>query len=148
MELDPHFALDEDHGLMIWRPLGVIDQSAVDRIVKLIDRLETTSDTPFNRFTDTLAADMVDLNFQYIFRVSLYRRLAYTGPPVKSAVLVNSLEIAQYWKAHAMLTAGSLIKVQIFRERGEAAKWLDVPIERISQSTGEIKGDRSVGPAR
>src|SRR3954465_8586764 len=131
MELLPEFVVDEERGLMIWRPRGVIDQKAVDRIVESIDRVETTAETPLNRFTDTLAADMVDLNFQFIFRVSLYRRIAYTGPPVKSAVLVNSPAIAQYWKLHAMLTKGSSLEVRIFRERHEAAAWLGIPLDRL-----------------
>jgi hypothetical protein len=132
MELFPDLTFHDDLRLMIWRPRGIVDQSTVDKIVESIDALEVSLVEPFNRFTDTLTADMVDLNFQHIFRVSLYRRIAYSGAPVKSAVLVNSSEIAQYWKLHAMLTKGSSLDVRLFRERDEAAAWLEVPIDRLS----------------
>jgi hypothetical protein len=132
MKLPENVTFDESMGLMTWRPRGIIDEAAVDRIVAFIDFHEIGSDLTFNRFTDTLSADMVDLNFQFIFRVSLYRRLAYKGPPVKSAILVNSSQIAQYWKLHAMLTQGSPLNVRIFTDREGPATWLGVPVARLS----------------
>src|SRR3982751_3722137 len=132
MKLPPHLVFDEASGLMTWRPRGIIDESAVDEIVEFIDSFEIKPEQPFNRFTDTLAADMVDLNFQFIFRVSLYRRLVYKGPAVKSAILVNSTQVAQYWKLHAMLTQGSPLKVRIFTDRDEVAAWLEVPLAHVS----------------
>ena len=63
----------------------------------MLGRLEAASNEPFNRFTDTLAVDAIDLNFRYIFHVSLFRRLSYAGrPPVKSAILVANETAAQY----------------------------------------------------
>ncbi len=132
MNLPENVTFDEAIALMMWRPRGIIDEAAVDRMVAFIDYYETEPKRAFNRFTDTLSADMVDLNFQFIFRVSLYRRLAYKGPPVKSAILVNSSQIAQYWKLHAMLTQGSPLSVRIFSDRAEAAAWLDVPVAQLT----------------
>ncbi len=90
------------------------------------------SGKPFNRFSDTLAVDAIDLNFRYIFHVALFRRLSYSGrPPVKSAILVRNEALARYSKMHALLTRGSPLKVKIFEEREAAAKWLGVPLDSI-----------------
>jgi len=88
---------------------------------------------PFNRFADTLAAHAVDLNFEHIIRVSLYRRSFYAGrPPVKTAILATDATAIHYSRLHALLTQGSSIKVRVFHERKEAARWLGVPIERLA----------------
>jgi hypothetical protein len=36
-----------------------------------------------------------------------------------------------YGKVHALLTQGSPIKVRVFQDRKEAARWLGVPIELL-----------------
>ena len=88
---------------------------------------------PFNRFTDTLAAHEVELNFKYIIQVSLHRRVAYAGrPPVKSAILATDATAIHYGRLHAVLTQGSPIKVHVFEDRGEVAQWLGVPIELLA----------------
>ena len=111
----------------------MLNEAALKHIVTLIGDLESKSGNPFNRFTDTLAADAIDLNFKYVFHTSLFRRLSYTGrPPVKSAILVSGPTRAHYSKMHAMLTQGSPIKVRIFEQREAAAKWLGVPVELLT----------------
>src|SRR6476469_852035 len=86
---------------------------------------------PFNRFFDTLGAE-VELNFKYVIQVSLCRRLSYAGhPPVKSAILATDSTMIHYARLHALLTQGSPINVRVFKDRQEAADWLNVPIERL-----------------
>src|SRR5437899_10286306 len=81
-----------------------------------------------------LNGDEVELNFKYVIQVSLCRRLAYVGHlPVKSAILARDSTIIHYARLHALLTQGSTINVHVFRDRSEAAEWLNVPIERLSQ---------------
>jgi hypothetical protein len=123
----------EDVRLLLWRPRGVLNEAALEQIVTLIGNLEASSEIPFNRFTDTTAAEAIDLNFKHVFHVALFRRLSYAGrPPVKSAILVTSFTAAHYSKMHAMLTQGSSIKVHLFEERGVAAQWLGVPVELLT----------------
>jgi len=87
---------------------------------------------PFNRFSDTVAADEIELNFKYVIQFSLHRRLSYAGrPPVKSAILATDSTMIHYAKLHAVLTQGSPINVRIFKDRKEAAKWLGVPVELL-----------------
>jgi len=122
----------EEVGLLVWKPRGVLNEAAVEQIVALIGDLEARPGKPFNRFTDALAVEAVDLNFRYIFHIALFRRLSYAGrPPVKSAILVPSIARAHYSKLLELLTRGSPIKVRIFEDREGAAKWLGVPVELL-----------------
>jgi len=125
----------EDVRLLVWRPRGVLNEAALEQVVTLIGNLEASSEIPFNRFTDTTAAEAIDLNFKYVFHVALFRRLAYAGrSPVKSAILVTSFTAAYYSKLHELLTRSSSIKVRIFEEREAAATWLGVPVELLTIS--------------
>jgi hypothetical protein len=122
----------EDVRLLIWRPVGLVNQTVVNRIITILGELETEQKEPFNRFTDTVRADAVDLNFEYIIHVSLYRRSVYTNrPPIKSAVLATDATLIHYGKVHALLTRGSPINVRVFQDRAEVAKWLGVPIDFV-----------------
>ena len=134
MKLPPDVEFHEDISLLVYRPRGVIDEAAVKRIVSVLEDLEAKLQKPFNRFSDTLAADEVELNFKYVIQVSLCRRLSYAGhPPVKSAILATDSTLIHYARLHAVLTQGSPINVRVFQDRKEAAEWLHVPVERLTQ---------------
>jgi hypothetical protein len=123
----------EDIRLLVYRPRGLVNKAAVHKIISVLAELETTLKEPFNRFSDTVAADAVDLNFEYIIRVSLYRRRVYgKRPPIKSAILATDATLIHYGKVHALLTQGSPIDVRVFQNREEVAQWLNVPIETIT----------------
>jgi hypothetical protein len=128
----------EDVRLIVWRPRGLVNKEAVNRIISVLGELETTWKEPFNRFADTVGADEVDLNFEYIIRVSLYRRSFYgKRPPIKSAILATDATLIHYGKVHALLTQGSPIKVRVFQDRKETAEWLGVPVELL---TADVAG--------
>jgi hypothetical protein len=113
-----------------------VNKAAVNKIITVIGELEITLKEPFNRFSDTVAADAVDLNFEYIIHVSLYRRRFYgKRPPIKSAILATDATLVHYGKVHALLTQGSPINVRVFQDRGEVAQWLNVPIERLTPNS-------------
>jgi hypothetical protein len=132
MKFPPDVEFYEDIGLIVWRPHGLVDKSAVNKIITVIGELETASEEPFNRFSDTVAADAVDLNFEYIIHVSLYLRSFYgKRPPIKSAILATDETLIHYAKVHALLTQGSPINVRVFQDRKEAAQWLGVPIATL-----------------
>src|SRR5438477_13183545 len=97
----------EDIRLIVWRPRGLVDKAAVNKIITVLGELETALKEPFNRFSDTVAADAVDLNLEYILRVSLYRRSFYGNrPAVKSAILATDATLIHYGQLHALLTQG------------------------------------------
>src|SRR5213080_1389769 len=133
MKLAPDVECHEDISLLIYRPHGVIDEQAIKKVISILEDLEARLREPFNRFSDTLGADEVELNFKYVIQVSLCRRLSYAGhPPVKSAILATDSTMIHYGRLHALLTQGSPINVRIFQDRKEAAKWLGVPVERLA----------------
>jgi hypothetical protein len=138
MKLPPDVEFYEDIRLIVWRPHGLVDKAAVNKIITVIGELETKLEEPFNRFSDTLRADAVDLNFEYIIHVSLYRRSFYgKRPPIKSAILAADATLIHYAKVHALLTQGSPINVRVFQDRKEAAQWLGVPIATLMADTDQ-----------
>ena len=133
MKLPPDVEFYEDIRLFIHRPRGMLNEATINQVVSAIEDLEAKLQEPFNRFLDTLGADEVELNFKYVIQLSLHRRLSYAGhPPVKSAILATDSTMVHYGRLHAVLTQGSPINVRIFQDREEAAKWLKVPVERLS----------------
>ena len=63
--LPPDVEFHEDVRLLVYRPRGLVNKAAVDKIISVVGELETTLKEPFNRFADTLQADAVDLNIEY-----------------------------------------------------------------------------------
>jgi hypothetical protein len=133
MKLPPEIEFHQDIRLLIYRPRGLINEAAINKIISVIEDLEAKLQEPFNRFSDTLAADEVELNFKYIIQISIHRRLSYAGrSPVKSAILATDSTLIHYGRLHALLTQGSSIKVRVFQDRKEAAEWLDAPLELLA----------------
>ena len=133
MKLPPDIEFHEDIRLLIYRPHGVLNEQSVEKIVGIIRELESKLKEPFNRFFDTCRHDEVELNYQYVIQISLYRVLSYGDrPPVKSAILATDSTIIHYCQLHAIITEDSPINVRIFQQREDAAQWLSVPIERLA----------------
>ena len=140
MKLLPDLQFHENVHLLIYRPRGLMSEESVNKIVSVIEDLESKLQEPFNRFFDTLGHDEVDLNFRYVIQISLHRRLSYAGrPPIKSAILATDSTIVHYAKLHAVLTQGSPINVRIFKDRNEAAQWLGVPAELLTSHDSHHK---------
>jgi hypothetical protein len=140
LPLPPDVEFHEDIRLLVYRPRGRVNKTTVNKIITVIGELEFTLKEPFNRFSDTVGADAVDLKFEYIIHVSLYRRSFYgKRPPIKSAILATDATLIHYGKVHALLTQGSPINVRVFQDRKEAAKWLGVPIDRLTAETSGRK---------
>ena len=131
MELPVDVEFVENANLFIWRPHGVLSEALVNNIIGFVREQEETLGRSFNRFADLSALDEVDLNFNYVFHIALYRRLSYAGGKVKSAFYVSSSDAEHYAKLHALLTDHSPLQVSIFSDREAAAKWLGVPSELL-----------------
>ena len=132
MSLPPDVQFVDGAQLLVWRPCGILDQRKVDKIIVFITEQENRFGKSFNRFTDISRLDSVDLSFNYVFHVALYRRLSRRGRTIiKSAFLVPNAEVSRYIRLHALLTDHSPLKVRIFKEYAAAAKWLGVPVESL-----------------
>src|SRR5207247_10943953 len=70
--------LEEAH-LLIWRPRGILDEAAVNKVLVDLLRREAMAAKPFNRFSDLSAVESFHLTFRYVFHVALHRRLTYAG---------------------------------------------------------------------
>jgi hypothetical protein len=133
MKLPPEIRFHEDIRLLVYRPRGLIDEAEINKVISVIEEIEAASQEPFNRFSDTSETHEVELNFQYVIQASLHRRLSHKGrASVKSAILATDSTLIHYARLLALLTEGSSIKVQIFQDHKEAAKWLGVPVERLA----------------
>jgi hypothetical protein len=133
MKLPPELEFHQNIRLLIYRPHGLIDEAAINKVVGAIEDLEAATQEPFNRFSDTSEAHDIELNFRYVIQVSLHRRLAHKGrAPVKSAILATEPTLVHYARLLVVLTEGSSIKVRVFHEREDAAHWLGVPLELLA----------------
>src|SRR6266567_7947686 len=137
MKLPPEIQFHQDIRLLIYRPRGLIDEAAINKVISVIEDLEAATQEPFNRFSDTSETHEVELNFRYVIHVSLHRRLSHKGrAPVKSAILATDFTLVHYARLVMLLTEGSSIKVRVFQDRNEAAQWLGVPVELLAETTG------------
>jgi hypothetical protein len=133
MKLPPDIEFHEDVRLLVYRPKGLINEAEINRVIGVIEGIETGSQEPFNRFSDTLEIHEVELNFRYVIHVSLHRRLSHAGhAPVKSAILATDSTLIHYARLLALLTQGSSIAVRVFDKREEAALWLSVPLDLLA----------------
>jgi hypothetical protein len=133
MKLPPEIEFHQNIRLLIYRPCGLIDETAINKVIGAIEELEAATQEPFNRFSDTTDTHEVELNFRYVIHVSLHRRLSHKSrAPVKSAILATDSTVVHYARLLLLLTEGSSIKVRVFHKREEAAQWLGVPLELLA----------------
>jgi hypothetical protein len=132
MEIPSDIQFREDLHLLIWRPQGMLNERATNRLLAYIADEEARSDANELRFIDTSGLTAVALNFQYVFHIALYRRLSRSGRPlIKSAFFIKNPEFAHYFKLHVVMTDYSRIKAKLFQDREAAANWLKVPVEAL-----------------
>lgn len=145
MKLPSQVSFRSDLRLMIFRPRGVFDAEKVNEIVAFLERIEKRKKHPFNRYSDLSKLDAVDLEFPYVFRIALHRRLSYARrPPIKSAFYAPNKATAQIVKVHALVTDFSPLEVKLFTEISEAAEWLGVSSKDLEMgSRARTKEERS-----
>ena len=132
LRLPKHMIFHHDLRLMVFRPVGVLTEDRVDKDIALLEKAEDKLKEAFNRFSDLSKVKDIKLDFQYIFRIALHRRLKYAGrAPVKSAFYVATEEAARLVKLHALITDLSPITVKMFEDIPSAAEWLGVTVEDL-----------------
>lgn len=132
MKPPPDVYFRSEGNLLLWKPRGVLNERIVNQIIAFVGDEEAKSDANKLRFIDSSELTAVDLNFRYVFYVALYRRMSRMGrPTIKSAFYVEDPAFEHYFKLHALLTDHSPLQVRLFKEREDAAKWLNVPVESL-----------------
>jgi hypothetical protein len=125
-----------DHALrlMIFRPHGTLNEERVKEIAAFLEDEEKRTNRPFDRFSDLSKLNAIDLDFQYVVRVSLHRLLSFVKhPPVKSAFYVTTEEAARIVNIHAIMSDSSPLEVAMFRDVSAAASWLGVSVEDLQR---------------
>ena len=145
-----------DLNLMVWQPRGVLDEPQVEEIISWLEQAEDEAQHPFDRFTDLSVLNAVELSIDYVYRVSLYRRLVYgERTPIKSAFYVVDSATAHLALTHAAVTVGSPLQVKVFQHKSAAAKWLGVaktdlelerPISRPKMTKDKLPPSRRAEP--
>jgi hypothetical protein len=139
LKLPADVLFHHDLHLMVFRPHGILKEKSIEEIVAFLDKAEERAETPFNRFSDLSKIEAIEVDFEYICRVSLYRRTSYFKyPPVKSAFYVTTEEVEEAVTAHAVITDQSPLQVAVFEDVPAAARWLDVSVENL-----RIEDDRA-----
>ena len=67
MEILPDVQFHEDLWLVVWRPRGILDEAAVNKVLVDLLRRETMAAQPFNRYCDLSAIESFHLTFKYVF---------------------------------------------------------------------------------
>ena len=134
MKLPPDVEFHEDIRLLIYRPRGVIDEAAVKRIVSVLEDLEAKLQKPLIDFLIRWQPMKLSSTSNTSFKSPLSPPFLCGHPPVKSAILATDSTLIHYARLHALLTQGSPINVRVFKDRKEAADWLNVAVERLTQN--------------
>jgi hypothetical protein len=133
MKPPPDVVFHRAQRLMVWIPHGVMDAQRIEQLVDALAHEEALAQTHFNRFSDFSNIKRVNLDFDYVFNAALLRRLTHaSGPKVKSALVVKSLEAMHYSKLYATLTEHSSLQVRLFNNREAAAIWLGFPADLLT----------------
>src|SRR2546421_12194882 len=116
MSLPPDVQCVDAAQLLVWRPCGILDQRKVDKIIVFVTEQENKFGKSFNRFTDISRLDSVDLTFNYVFHVALYRRLSRRGRTnIQSAFLVPNARVSQYIRLHGLLQHEAPVKSRLLQ---------------------------------
>src|SRR4026209_312472 len=117
------------HNLVAWQPQGVLDDQLLDEIGEWLCHIEKGS-APFKRFIDFRRLTSVAVRTKHVFAFARQRAEQFAGvSPVKSALFSEDwvgFGIAQLYES---LMKETTIDARAFRDRANAAAWLDVPAE-------------------
>jgi len=117
--------------LVTWHPRGVLDDALADQIVAFIEMEERIQAAPFDRYVDLSALMRVQLEAGHVFDIAKRRHRATER--VKSALWTDNILTVSLAYMFETFMASATIKVRAFREQKDAAEWLEVPIEILSE---------------
>ena len=117
------------HDLVAWQPQGVLDDRLLDEIGEWLCAIEETS-PPSKRFIDLSRLTMVAVRTSHVFKFARKRAEQFAGDrPVKSALFSEDWVGFGIARLYESLMKETPIDARAFRDRANAAVWLDVPAE-------------------
>ena len=117
--------------LVAWHPRGVLDDTLADQIVAFIEMEERIQAAPFDRYVDLSGLTQVRLEAGHVFAIA--KRRHRTMEQVKSAFWTDQVVTMSLAYMFETFMASARIKVRAFRQQKDAAEWLKVPIEILSE---------------
>jgi hypothetical protein len=124
-----HYA---DHHLMAWRPEGVLDDKLLDQIADWLVEIEMES-PHFKRFVDFSRLKEIAVRTSHLFEFARKRAEDFRGTdPVRVSLFCDDwigFGIARFYET---LMEDTLIRAKAFRDRAQAAEWLEVPFAVIT----------------
>lgn len=115
------------HHLVAWQPHGVLDDRLLDEIAEWLCIIEKAA-VPFNRFVDFSRLTFVAIRTSHVCEFARKRAEQLAGTTsVRSALFSEDwvgFGVAQLYET---LMGDTPIHARAFRNRSEAAIWLDVP---------------------
>jgi hypothetical protein len=117
------------HSLVAWQPQGVLDDQLLDEIGEWLCDIEKAS-APLKRFVDFSRLTSVAVRTKHVFAFARKRAEQFAGvTPVKSALFSEDWVGFGIALLYENLMKGTPIDARAFRDRANAAAWLDVPAE-------------------
>jgi hypothetical protein len=120
------------YDLITWQPHGVLDDALLDQIAAWLVAVEKEMISR-RRFVDLSQLSSVAIRTRHLFEFARKRAQEFTATmSVRSAVFSDDwvgFGIAQLYES---MMANTRIEVRAFRDRAEAAKWLDLPAKILS----------------
>jgi hypothetical protein len=115
------------HQLVSWQPQGVLDDRLLDKIAEWLCLVEKTS-VPFKRFIDFSRLTNVSIRTSHVFEFARKRAEQFAGVgPVPSALFSEDWVGFGIAYLYEKLMEGTLIQARAFRNRLDAAIWLELP---------------------
>lgn len=118
--------------LLTWHPHGELNDDVADQAVEVIESEELIGERPFNRYADFSQLTSIRLTIGHAFQIAEHRRDAQQR--VKSAFFADTIVGFGIARMYEALMKGGAIEVHAFRQRSEAAEWLQVPAELLDPS--------------
>jgi hypothetical protein len=118
--------------LVTWHPRGVFDDTLADQIIAFIEMEEHVQAAPFDRYVDLSGLTHVRLYAGHVFDIAKRRHRA--KDQVKSAFWTDKTVTMILAHMYEMFMYSATIKVRAFEREKDAAEWLQVPIEILSDS--------------
>ena len=124
--------------LFTWHPQGLLDDRLADEIVTFIESEAFFEVSPIRCYTDFSQLTEIRLKLGHVFQIAQHRHTSRV--PVKSAFFAQSVIGFGIARMYEELMKSAVIEVRAFRERSDAAEWLEVPANFLYPVSGSGSG--------
>jgi len=117
--------------LLTWFPRGVLNEAFADQVIDFIEMEERIQEAPFDRYADLTGLAQIRIGIDHIIHMA--RRRRSVKQPVKMALFADNPAIFSVAHSYELLMYHAMIEVRAFKQRGAAARWLEVPLKTLER---------------